>query len=207
MWTCAHCHHAVAQVRVGTEPTYNLGTFVNSSHPWLAYDQSAIVGLREERFLIYGPVSTSSHTSIPPYLPFLHSSFSVPSFPVLLSSSSTPPFLPFFVSILLQLRERKQRKNQGFLRTASETARTCCAHSHIELTEGSGNQKAKVRGQISVSTPGCTLLILKLKILFMANKNYKPPRQQCCGLASTPVPTFCVCSLRPSCLLLFPLLW
>lgn len=33
------------QVRVGNGPTCNLGTFVNSTYPFLAQDQSTIAGL------------------------------------------------------------------------------------------------------------------------------------------------------------------
>lgn len=50
------CEHVLTvivlwlQVRVGTGPTYNLGTFVNSTYPFLAQDQGAIVGLLGKRY-------------------------------------------------------------------------------------------------------------------------------------------------------------
>lgn len=97
------------QVRVRTGPTYNLGTFVNSSHPLLAYVQSAIVGLWGKGiFDLWACVYFISYlyTSLLalPSLLFL-----LPSLPFL--SSFLTPLLPSFLPFLFQYYYSSESEN------------------------------------------------------------------------------------------------
>lgn len=173
------------------------------------------MGAREETFLICGSVSTSSHTSISPYSPFLPSILSSsPSFP---SSLPPPPLSGFLFFVVLfcfngttpQKGKTKQLKNWGFLHTASVTAGDLlCVHTLGWQRVGEARRPSGyvVRPQSQLLGSLCNSDVEK-SFHGYASARIINSRQQCCGLVFTSFPTFSVCPLRPSCLLLFPPVW